>query len=358
MGTIFERTDNAGAATFQAKIRRKGFPPVSKTFPTRDEAERWMLEAETELLSRITAATQACPPPPMPLESEAQALETPELRLVMADLLKRYATEETPNKKGADVEAARLRAMTKLPLAMIPVSELAQRDLREWRDTRLKKVSASTVNRDLNLLNAVFKLAVQEWDIAIPKNVFNGIRRPKNTPPRDRRLSAKEEVALFAAIADTRGGYLRQIVELALETGMRQSELVALEWERISLPRRTIRLLEGTTKNGHGRAVPLSRRAVEVLESLAPEDKRHGRVFPDLTTEAVKRAFIRTRERACIQDFHFHDLRHEATSRLFEKGLNAAEVASVIGHKDTRMLMRYTHLDASKLADKVDRKLD
>ncbi|AGH84313.1 Shufflon-specific DNA recombinase [Ralstonia pseudosolanacearum FQY_4] len=77
-------------------------------------------------------------------------------------------------------------------------------------------------------------------------------------------------------------------------------------------------------------------------------------MFPDLTTEAVKRAFIRTRERAGIRNFHFHDLRHEATSRLFEKGLNVAEVASVTGHKDTRMLMRYTHLDASKLADKLD----
>ena len=134
---------------------------------------------------------------------------------------------------------------------------------------------------------------------------------------------------------------------------MRQSELVGLEWERVNLPRRTIRLMEGATKNGHGRGVPLSRRAVEVLESITPEDERHGRVFPDLTTEAVKRAFIRTCKRAGIENFHFHDLRHEATSRLFEKGLNVVEAASVTGHRDPRMLMRYTHLDASKLADKL-----
>ncbi|MDO3528830.1 tyrosine-type recombinase/integrase [Ralstonia pseudosolanacearum] len=285
MGTISERTDNKGAATFQAKIRRKGFPTVSKTFPTRDAAEQWMLEAETELLSRIAAAKQRQSRP----EQRTKAPEeTPEQRLVVADLLKRYLTEETPKKKGASVEAIRLRALMKLPLALIRVSELTQRHLREWRDKRRKKVSASTINRDLNLLNVVFKLAIQEWDVAIPKSLLNGIRRPKNPPPRDRRLSAKEEAALFEACADTRGGYLRQIIELALETGMRQSELVTLTWERVLLPRRTIRLMTGQTKNGHGRGVALSPKALKILESLAPQSRRRGRVFPGLTGEAVK----------------------------------------------------------------------
>lgn len=355
MGTIIERTDNAGQPTYQVRIRRKGFPHISRHFPTRDAAEQWMLEAETELKARIAAAKQAPPLPQMPPEPQAAAPEeTPEQRLVVADLLKRYATEETPKKKGASVEAIRLRALMKTPLALIRVGELTPRDLREWRDKRLKTVAGSTINRDLNLLNAVLKLALQEWDIAVPKSLFNGIRRPKNPPPRDRRLSAKEEAALYAAIADTRGGYLRTIVELALETGMRQSELVALEWERVNLPRKTIRMMEGQTKSGHGRGVALSLKAIGILESIAPESRRRRRVFPGLTGEAVKRSFLRSCKRAGIKDFHFHDLRHEATSRLFEKGLNAAEVASITGHKDTRMLMRYTHLDAYKLARKLD----
>jgi len=354
MGTIFERADNAGKPTYQVRIRRKGFPHLSRHFPTRDNAEQWMLAAEAALLSSLAAAKQAHPLPQIPPEPQTEAPEEPpEQRLVVADLLKRYEAVETPKKKGASVEAIRLRALMKTPLALIRVGELTQRDLREWRDKRLKTVAGSTVNRDLNLLNAVLKLALQEWDIAVPKSVFNGIRRPKNPPPRDRRLSAKEEAALYAAIADTRGGYLRTIVELALETGMRQSELVGLEWERVNLPKRTIRLMEGATKNGHGRAVPLSPRAIEILEGIAPQSRQRKRVFPALTGEAVKRSFIRSCKRAKLKDFHFHDLRHEATSRLFEKGLNVAEVASITGHKDTRMLMRYTHLDASKLADKL-----
>ncbi|WP_199030450.1 site-specific integrase [Ralstonia sp. ASV6] len=349
MGTISERTDNKGAATFQAKIRRKGFPALSQTFPTREEAERWVLGAEAALRIRSSAAATK--------QAKWRAQLTAELHArprIVADLLDRYLVDETPQKKGAAVETYRIRAMLDSPLALVHLTNLTQRDLRDWRDQRLTQVSASTINRELTLLNVVLKLARREWDVVLSDSVFNGVRRPQNPPARDRRMSAQEQVALFEACADTRGGYLRAIVELALETGMRQSELVALEWDRVNLPRRTIRLMEGATKNGHGRGVPLSRRAVEVLESIAPEDERQGRVFPDLTTEAVKRAFIRTCKRAGIENFHFHDLRHEATSRLFEKGLSQMEVASITGHKDIRMLQRYTHLQVRDLAAKLD----
>jgi integrase len=78
-----------------------------------------------------------------------------------------------------------------------------------------------------------------------------------------------------------------------------------------------------------------------------------GPVFPGLTTEAIKRAFMRARRRAGLEDFHFHDLRHEGTSRLFEKGLNPIEVASVTGHKTLQMLRRYTHLRAEDLVRKL-----
>ncbi|CAH0444342.1 Tyrosine recombinase XerC [Ralstonia syzygii subsp. syzygii] len=336
MGTVFSRTDNAGKTTYQAKVRRKGFPAMSKTFPTKTAAERWITEREAELFNGTARVPSA--------EVKGYTL---------SDLIDKYIEEVTPHKKGKDVEETRLRAIQRANMAKVPLGELTAQMFRSYKDERLKAVAASTVNRELNLISHVIDTARKEWGISAGENPTKGVSRPKNPPPRDRRLSAKEQVALFEACADTRGGYLRQIVELALETGMRQSELVALEWGRVNLPRRTIRLMEGTTKNGHGRGVPLSRRAVEVLESIAPEEERHGRVFPDLTTEAVKRAFIRTCERAGIKDFHFHDLRHEATSRLFEKGLNVVEAASVTGHKDTRMLMRYTHLDASKLADKL-----
>lgn len=334
MGHVQVRSDNSGKTTFQARVRRKGFPALSKNFPTESEAKRWIQEREAEMCLGISRVALA-------------------VSYTLYDLIDRYIQEVTPHKRGASVEATRLRALQRAALSKIRLDDLTAQHIRAYKDVRLKTVAGSTVNRELNSISHVLDTARKEWGISLGSNPVKDVRRPKNPPPRDRRLSAREQTALFYACAETRGGYLRTIVELALETGMRQSELVGLEWERVSLPKRTIRLMEGQTKNGHGRGVPLSRRAVEVLEATAPEGERSGRVFPDLTTEAVKRAFIRTCERAGLQDFHFHDLRHEATSRLFEKGLNVVEAASVTGHKDTRMLMRYTHLDASKLADKL-----
>jgi integrase len=130
---------------------------------------------------------------------------------------------------------------------------------------------------------------------------------------------------------------------------MRQGELVSLRWEHIDLNRRTVHLPD--TKNGESRTVPHSTAAVKILRTLPRSIQ--GEVFPGLTTEAVKRAYARAVRRAAIEKLRFHDLRHEATSRLFEKGLNIMQVASITGHKDLRMLRRYTHLKAENLARKL-----
>ncbi|MFN2302004.1 MAG: site-specific integrase, partial [Gammaproteobacteria bacterium] len=134
-----------------------------------------------------------------------------------------------------------------------------------------------------------------------------------------------------------------------LETAMRRGELLSLVWPHIDLARRTALLPE--TKNGHARVVPLSPKAVEVLKDLRP--RATGPVFPEVSNESIKRAFIRAARRAGLDDFRFHDLRHEATTRLFEKGLAMMEVASITGHRDPRKLRGYTHLAAEALAKKL-----
>jgi integrase len=135
-------------------------------------------------------------------------------------------------------------------------------------------------------------------------------------------------------------------VALAIETGMRRGELLGLLWDNVDLERRTAFL--PVTKNGESRGVPLSNRAVEVLRALPPST--NGRVFGELTREALKQSFNRAARRTGITGLRVHDLRHEATSRLFEKGLNVMEVAFVTGHKTLQMLKRYTHLSVTDLA--------
>ncbi|MEX2359654.1 MAG: site-specific integrase [Gammaproteobacteria bacterium] len=256
----------------------------------------------------------------------------------------------TPGKRGAGPEAARLRAMARHPIAKRTAAALRGVDIAGYRDDRLRVVSGASVRRELVVLAHVFEIARKEWGVALA-NPVRDIRRPPNGRPRVRRLRAEDNEAsrLMAACAEARNRLLLPLVELALETAMRRGELLALRWEHVTLARRTAYLPD--TKNGEARAVPLSSRAIEVLTALGP--RRAGSVFAGLTPEAVKQAFRRAARRANLVDFRFHDLRHEATTRLFERGLELMEVASITGHKDPRMLRRYTHLNAERLARKL-----
>ena len=200
----------------------------------------------------------------------------------------------------------------------------------------------------------MFEIARKEWGIYV-LNPVRDVKMPANGKARERRLLANppegecEESRLIDACMKARNPCLLPLVRLALETAMRRSELLKLQWRYIDLTRQTAYLPD--TKNGEARAVPLSTTAVETLKSLHKGGQ--GPVFERVTAEALKRAFMRATQRAGLDDFHFHDLRHEATTRFFESGLNIMKVASITGHKDLRMLRRYTHLKAKDLAKKL-----
>jgi integrase len=134
---------------------------------------------------------------------------------------------------------------------------------------------------------------------------------------------------------------------LAVETGMRRSELLGMRWADIDFEARTVSLRN--TKNGHPRAVPLSPRAVAIIRTTP---RVGDTVFP-ISANALRLAWERLRRRAGVSGLRFHDLRHEAVSRFFEKGLNMPEVAAISGHRDPRMLMRYTHPKAEAIAAKL-----
>ena len=335
MASIIKRTDSAGRTSFQVKIRRAGHPALSRTFPARAIAEQWASENEG-LIARGLMVD--------PFAARA---------VLMRRLFERYLTEVTPRKKGADQERYVLNSLGNSKLAEYCPAGLTPAAIREWRDQRLREVAPATVNRGLAVLSHVIEHARREWGIDMPLNPVASVSRPKNARGRTRRLVGTEERRLLAACGGGRAGraaYLRDVVLLALETAMRRSELLALRWEDIDLVAATARLHD--SKNGEPRTVPLSSRARARLQEMKLKGAA-GRVWPEATASSILQAFCRATERAGIVDLRFHDLRHEAASRLFEKGLNVMEAASVTGHKDLRMLKRYTHLDASKLALKL-----
>ncbi len=325
-----------GPSQWQAQVRVCGYPNQTKTFDTRAAAERWAKATEVEMaqgafLSRTNAQSTT-----------------------LRELLDRYLTEVTPLKRGAEPEAIRIKAFQRHALAGRYVATIRGLDSARFRDERMKTVASATVRRELIILSNVFEVARKEWDIFV-LNPIRDVKLPQNGRARDRRLvtadaeSESEETRLFIACKNARNQYLSVMVRLAIETGMRQGELLGLRWENIDLNRRTAFL--PNTKNGDARTVPLSSVAIETLKSM--HNSGQGRVFDGVTREAIKRSFMRATVRAGLRDFHFHELRHEATTRFFERGLNVMEVASITGHKDLGMLRRYTHLKAEDLAKKL-----
>jgi integrase len=205
--------------------------------------------------------------------------------------------------------------------------------------------------RELNTLSHAIETALREWGLWLPRNPVKMVRRPSVPQGRKRRLEQGEEERLLAACDPGRTPLLKQLVILAVETGMRRGELLGLCWEHVHLAKRIVHI--PLTKNGESRDVPLSRRATDTLTTLAKQKQPNtDRVFP-MSGNSVRLAFERLRARAKMPDFHFHDLRHEAITRLFEHGLNIAEVSAISGHKELRMLQRYTHLRAIDLVSRL-----
>jgi integrase len=226
---------------------------------------------------------------------------------------------------------------------------LTPQKIAQHRDERLKEVAPATVIRELSYFSSIISYARKEWGINI-NNPVALVTKPKNPQGRSRILGSTETNALFEALKPTgrRSIWMLPLVRLALETAMRRSELLGLRWEHIDLGRRTIFLK--LTKNGTSRTVPLSTKALEVLQSLPRSID--GRVFP-VTHEVVSQAFNRARKQAGVKDIRFHDLRHMAITRLAEKLPNLIELSAVSGHKSLAMLKRYYHPNPKQLAEKL-----
>jgi integrase len=226
----------------------------------------------------------------------------------------------------------------------------------QYRDARLKEVSQNTVRLELAFLSVVFEQCRKEWGLAVA-NPVRQIRMPKPGKPRQRRLEDGEEQALLKACMESGAHYLHTFVILAIETGMRFGELASVTWCNVNLEKRTIYLPD--TKNGSPRTVPLSTRAFNAIQTQPRSI--NARVF-SAKPGSIRSAFLialnkakasRPDSKVFLSELRFHDLRHEAVTRLFEKGLNPIEVGIVSGHKTMSMLQRYTHLRLEELVAKL-----
>lgn len=339
MGTIRQR-----GGKYQAIVKRLGFGSASQTFNLRKDALAWVREREIAM-------------------DRGEPLHDAISNFTLANALARYRSTVTPTKKGAKIEFYRIDQWLADKLSKRTLSELTAVEFATWRDARLKKVSGATVNRDLSIISSVFDLARLEWGFLHLRNPIRDIRKPAQGKPRTRRISEEELKALVRATCSKEFGWF---IQLAVATAMRAGELAGLKWTDIDPVKRLAVLAD--TKNGDRRIVPLSSVALNILSKMPR--RFDGKLFGNSShsfSVAMRNARLRARaayELECLRrgktpnteflhDLRLHDARHEAVSSLFERGLDATEVAAISGHRTMQMLARYTHHKAERLAQKL-----
>ncbi|MNZ35088.1 Phage integrase family protein [compost metagenome] len=362
-----------GPYQWHAQIRRKGWPQQTRTFNTQAEAKAWATMIEREMDAGVFVS-----------RNEAESTS-------FSKALEMYAEQVTSKKRSSDSELSRIQALQRHPLALRSLASIRGADLASYRDQRLAEgLAAATVRRELALISHVFTIARKEWRMESLSNPVELIRQPSVDDARERRILSsdvwtRQDGKLVCEHLDelemicrhSRSIELPKIVTFAVETAMRRSEITGLLRTNVNLDKQVALL--PVTKNGSPRGVPLSSKAVETLESL--DERNDGRCFksrPDSITKAFADAIADARSvyteglslylkqkklpqekvDECINndpflmDLRFHDLRHEATSRLASI-FPLHELTKITGHQDTRMLMRYYHPRAEDLARKL-----
>jgi integrase len=321
---------------WRAQVRRQGFAPQSKTFDTNAEAEAWAREVESEMDRGIFVS-----------RAEAE-------RTTLAAALDRYKREVSSRKAHPAQDYQRISHWSRQPLAHRFLASLKGSDFAQYRDMRRAAGRAeNTIRLELALVSHLFEVARREWGMESLLNPLKNIRKPSGSRERDRRLKAGEYDRIAAALTDSENPCAPQAFDLAIETSLRQGMLVQLQWEWVDLERQVITIPASFRRHGNKGVppvLPLSKRAVEVLKTLPVQSS--GPVFPT-TANALRCVWKRALKDLGIKDLRWHDLRHEAASRFFEKGLHPLEVASITGHKSLTMLRRYTHLQPEALVAKL-----
>jgi integrase len=321
---------------WRGQIRRKGHPPLSETFPLKKQADAWVSQREAEIVQGKLGILP---------------------KHTLGEALRRFRLEKAPHRRGGRWETKRLKVLESDPIAKVPLPSLDSSHLSELRDRELKRPSArtgkpvqgTTVRRSFSLLSSVFK-ACREWKW-LAHNPFLDFSRPKPKRGRRRGVTQDEIDAMVKALGfkEAPPATLAQQIAveflLAIETGMRDGELLTLEWPQVFQKRVHL----DKSKNGDERDVALSPRARALLYLMRGIDPVRVFTVEGPTRDAL---FREAREGASLKGFTFHDTRAEAINRLSKK-LDILELADMVGHRDLNSLRHYYRSSADEVADKL-----
>jgi len=334
-------------SSFRVRITRQGKSTLCATFYNRLEALQWAKQTEAQLR--------------LGLYEEPLAPAKPHQEVSFEEAATHYMNTHSIHKKIVRSETYRLRILIKRwnGLTITEVDKKAVLVLRDELITNGR--SNDTINHYFNTISKLFQMLSGEWDLEIV-NPIKGIRRMPPSQGRSKRVHRVIESTLLNACDALSYPLLKSIIEFAIQTGMRRGEIMGLSWGDLDLAERKAYL--HTSKNGEPRQVPLTQRALEVLKAL-PKDEA-GIAFP-MTLHDLRGQFNRARAYAKerwievgvnpFDDLRFHDLRHEALSRLSDLGLNVIELSCISGHKTLGMLKRYTHPSHEAILNKLSKNM-
>lgn len=333
-------------SSYRVRLFRKNDKPISKSFSSEQEAAQWLKRTQAQLELGLY---------------QEEVKNQVNLKVAFSEAVEKYIPAHSVHKGNHKTEAGILRILSSRWEGK-SLSTINKQDIALLKDDLLAKGrAASTVNHYLNALSQLYQVAINEWGLKVA-NPITGIKRMAEPQGRMKRLPIGAETTLLASCRELSLGYLSDIVVVALETGMRCGEILSMRWEDVDLINRRVLLRD--TKNGDSRQVPLSSRVKTILEQLSSRDTGEL-VFP-YCRWAIRRHYTRVVKQSAkahkgvqnpFTDLRFHDLRHEALSRLSDKGLNVMEIAHISGHRTLAMLRRYTHPCHETLLSKLDKNL-
>ena len=361
MASIRKRINSKGKVSYHVQIRISGHPPLTQTFDKKTDAENWAKKAESEIN-----------------DGRLLPQKVAQKRL-MSELIEEYRTNVLiPLKPKRVRDQGPQLTWWKEKLGRYNLQDVSPALIGKCRDELLsqpfvtptgkeKKRTPATVLRYMALLSHVFNVAVKEWEW-LAESPMSRVKKPKVSNNRIRYLSADELERLRTQAARSENPYLLTVLEVAVGTGMRYSEIMTLRWRNVLFEGETTALvLLEQTKNSEHRGVPLAGKAFETVRALRDAHKKanHGKVnsaallFPSTRTKdrpvQMRKSWETALERAGIEHFRFHDLRHTTASYLAMEGATAPEIAEVLGHKDLQMVKRYAHLSKAHISKVLEK---
>lgn len=311
------------------RIRRKGSLPVSKMFKSKIDARKWA--RKTERLVELGK-----------YEDTSEASMT-----TLGQALERYISETLIHNKNTKPDIYRIAKILRHPIAKSSLVELTSGKLSRFRNEIATETSNSSANRYITLICGCIRSVIQDWDIYMPTNPCKQLRKLKEPAPKEDRITPEEEMRILQHAHNTAVHELPCIITIAIELGLRRSEILNLRWENVK--GNTFVLLD--TKNGETRTVPVTDKVSAELAKMP----RHisGKVFAGVTIPRFRRAWDKCLRQAEV-DTTFHRLRHEACSRMNDKGFTIPEICAISGHKTWSVLKRYTHIKVEHLQEKLN----